>query len=161
MSDTREFLDWNRTASSSSTIYSWVMNNSWGTNYKASQSGKAEFRYSIIPLAPYGHEAKQRANEIAQPLVAVISNNAKSYKTLFSVSGNNKIAISTIRPLKDQKGYLVRLQNLSPQAVQSSFEWAGLNPSKVSECDNEEREVKPAGNSFWMKPYGTTTWKIE
>lgn len=161
MSDTREFLDWSRAASSSPTVYSWVMNNSWSTNYKASQSGKVEFRYSIIPLEPYAHEAKQRGVEIAQPLVAVVSDHAKPYKTLFSVSGNNKIAVSTIRPSKDQKGYLVRLVNLSPQPVQSSFAWGVLKPAEVSGCDNEERDTTPAGNSFWMKPYGTTTWKME
>lgn len=161
MSDTREFLDWSRVASSSPTVYSWVMNNSWRTNYKASQSGKVEFRYSIIPLEPYAHEAKQRGVEIAQPLIAVVTDNATPYKTLFSVSGNNKIAVSTIRPSKDQKGYLVRLVNLSPQPVQSSFGWGALRDIKISECDNEERSAKPAGNSFWMKPYGTTTWKIE
>jgi len=161
MSDRREFLDWSRTASSSPTVYSWVMNNSWGTNYKASQSGKVEFKYSIIPLEPYAHEAKQRGIEIAQPLVGVVSNNAIPYKTLFGVSGNNKIAVSTIRPSKDQKGYVVRLVNLSPQSVQSSFEWHALKPIEVSVCDNEERNAKPASNSFWMKPYGTTTWKIK
>jgi hypothetical protein len=161
MSDTREFLDWSRTASSSSTVYSWVMNNSWSTNYKASQSGKVEFRYAIIPLEPYSHEAKQRGVEIAQPLVAVVSDNARPYKTLFRVNGNNKIAVSTIRPSKDQKGYLVRLVNLSPQPVQSAFTWGVLKPAQVSGCDNEERDIKPAGNSFWMKPYGTATWKVE
>jgi alpha-mannosidase len=161
MSDTREFLDWSRAASSSPTVYSWVMNNSWGTNYKASQSGKVEFRYSIIPLEPYAHEAKQRGVEVAQPLVTVVSDNAKPYRTLFRVSGNNKVAVSTIRPSKDQKGYLVRLVNLSPQSVESSFEWSALKPSRVSTCDNEERDMKPASNEFWMKPYGTITWKVE
>jgi alpha-mannosidase len=161
MSDTREFLDWSRFTSSSPTVYSWVMNNSWGTNYKASQSGKVEFRYSIIPLEPYSREAKGRGVEIAQPLVAVVSNNAKPYNTLFSVSGNNKIAVSTIRPSKDKKGYLLRLVNLSPQPVHSSFEWGVLKPGELSTCDNEERGAKPASNSFWMKPYGTITWKIE
>jgi alpha-mannosidase len=161
MSDTREFLDWSRFGSSSPTVYSWVMNNSWGTNYKASQSGKVEFRYSIIPLEPYAHEAKQRSMEIAQPLVAIVSNHAKPYSTLFTVSGNNKIAVSTIRPTKDRQGYLVRLVNLSPQPVQSSFEWSTLKPVVISACDNEERDTQPASNSFWMKPYGTITWKIE
>ncbi len=161
MSDTREFLDWSRSASSSPAVYSWVMNNSWGTNYKASQSGKVEFRYSIIPLEPYSHEAKLRGVEIAQPLVAVVCDNAKPFKTLFSLIGNNKIAVSTIRPSKDQKGYLVRLVNLSPQSVQSTFAWGALKPAEVAECDNEERGIKPVSNSFWMKPYGTTTWKIE
>jgi hypothetical protein len=161
MSDTREFLDWSRFASSSPTVYSWVMNNSWTTNYKASQSGKVEFRYSIIPLEPYAHEAKQRGVEIAQPLIAVLSENAVPYKTMFHVRGNNKIAVSTIHPSRDQKGYVVRLVNLSPQPVQSSFVWGALKPTALAECDNEERYKKQANDVFWMKPYGTTTWKVE
>ncbi len=161
MSDRREFLDWSRVTCSSPTVYSWVMNNSWRTNYKASQSGKVEFRYSIIPMKQYSHEAKQRSAEIAQPMIAVVSENADPYKQMFSVSGNNKLGISTMRPTKDRKGYLVRLVNLSPPPVTSSFEWGALEPANVSTCDNEERNLRPAGNSFWMKPYGTTIWKIE
>jgi len=161
MSDTREFLDWSRFASSSSTVYSWVMNNSWRTNYKASQSGKVEFRYSIIPLAPYAHEAKQRGAEIAQPLVAVVSDNVRPYRSLFHVRGNNKLAVSTLRPTKDRKGYLVRVVNLSPQPVQATLVWDALKPVSIAVCDNAERDVTPATNSFWMKPYGTTTWKVE
>lgn len=161
MSDTREYLDWKRFATSSSTIYSWVMNNSWGTNYKASQSGKITFQYSIIPLVPYSHDAKQRAVEIAQPLIAVVSENSIPFKSLFSISGNNKIALSTIRPSKEGSGYVVRLVNLSHQSAHASFEWGTLKPSLLSTCDNEERDAKPVDNSFWMKPYGTITWKIE
>lgn len=161
MSDTREFLDWKRFASSSSTVYSWVMNNSWRTNYKASQSGEVAFRYSIIPLPPYSREAKQRSVEIAQPLMGIVSDKAEPFNTLFSVSGNNKIAVSTVRPTDDRKGYLVRLVNLSPQPVQSSFEWGALKPAQIFENDNVERDVKSANELFWMKPFGTTTWKIE
>lgn len=160
MSDRKEFLDWNRIASSSSTIYSWVMNNSWGTNYKASQSGKIAFYYSIIPLKPYAHEAKQRSLEIAQPLVAFLSDNPQPYKTLFSVSGNNKIAVSTIRPSENNEGYIVRLVNLSPQSAQSSFEWNRLVPKALKICDNQERDLGEGNDTFWMKPYGTTTWKL-
>jgi alpha-mannosidase len=161
MSDTRRFLDWRRTASSSPKVYSWVMNNSWGTNYKASQSGETEFRYSIVPLIPYGHDAKQRSIEIAQPLVAVASDNDKRYETLFTIRGNNKIAVSTIRPTPVADGYLVRLINLSPQPVESSFEWQTIRPEKIFLSDNKGREISPGVNDFWMKPYGTKTWKIE
>jgi len=160
MSDTREFLDWSRTTTSSPVVYSWVMNNSWRTNYKASQAGEVEFRYSLIPIEPYSHDAKMRALEVAQPLVAVVSDLDKSYETLFRLSGNNKIAVSTMRPISDGSGYLVRLVNLSPQPAQSSFEWKDLNPSDLFVCDNEGNSIVPAENSFWIKPYGTITWRI-
>lgn len=160
--DSKEFLAWNRAATSSPTIYSWVMNNSWSTNYKASQDGKAVFDYSIIPLTPYSHESKQKSVEVAQPLRAVLSGNADPYKTLFTLEGNNKIAVSTIRASKDHRGYLIRLVNLSNQSVHSSFNRGSIMPQKISECDNREQVIKEWKNgSFWMKPYGTLTLKVE
>ena len=32
-----------------STIYSWVMNNHWGTNYRAYQDGPTVFRFILRP----------------------------------------------------------------------------------------------------------------
>lgn len=92
---------------------------------------------------------------------AIVSDNSAPYQSLFSVSGNNKIAVSTIRPSKDRKGYLVRLVNLSPQPVHSSFVWGAIKAANVLDCDGAEQDAKSGGNSFWMKPYGTTAWKVE
>ena len=44
---------WMEQALESPTIYSFVMNNHWGTNYCADQQGLVEFRYSIHPHGAY------------------------------------------------------------------------------------------------------------
>jgi len=40
---------WMEKTESSALVYSWVMNNSWHTNFKADQEGKTIFRYAIVP----------------------------------------------------------------------------------------------------------------
>lgn len=160
--DQKKFLAWKRSATSSSTIYSWVMNNSWHTNYKASQEGKVSFNYSIVPLESYSHESKMRCLEVVQPLMGVPSDNNQAYETLFRVHGKNKIAVSTIHPAKENSGYMVRLVNLSNQTVQSAIEWGSIKPRAVYISDNNEQAIKKMENdSIWMKPYGTLTLKIE
>ena len=52
------------------TFYSYVMNNYWETNYKASQEGMTTFRYSIMPHLQYDQAAAARfAIERSQPLL--------------------------------------------------------------------------------------------
>ena len=56
----------------SQTLYSWVMNNHWHTNYRADQSGPTTFRYALLPHKQYDPVAAQRFGiECSQPLVAV------------------------------------------------------------------------------------------
>ncbi len=56
----------------SQTLYSYVMNNHWFTNYRAEQSGPATFRYSLLPHKEYDPIAAQRFGiECSQPLVVL------------------------------------------------------------------------------------------
>lgn len=162
MDDSVKFLDWKRQSSSSSTVYSWVMNNSWRTNYKKSQSGKVTFKYSIIPLKGNATDSKMKSLEIARPLTAIISDSKKEETSLFSLAGNHQISVSTIRPAKDGSGYIVRLANTTNKSVHTSFDWGSITTKKVVECTNQETTIEEFNpESFWMLPYGTITLKIE
>lgn len=64
---------WIKELQPSATIYSWVMNNHWHTNFPLSQQGKVLFRYRIFPHN-YGYDASEAAKfgmEQSQPLIAV------------------------------------------------------------------------------------------
>jgi hypothetical protein len=68
---------WMKSIKTSSSIYSYVMNNYWNTNYKADQEGPVTFSYSIRPhtafdateAAKFGVEA--RHGPAQDPLGAV------------------------------------------------------------------------------------------
>ncbi len=153
---------WLNSATVSSDIYFWVMNNRWRTNYKISQEGPVSFRYSLEAYDPLAPELKKRGMERAQPLLAVVSADTAPTAGLFRVKGTNKVAVSTIRPSADGTGYVVRLQNTGAQSVNPQIEWGSMQPADaVMLCDNAE---KTSGifdsENFWLKPYECLTFKI-
>lgn len=64
---------WIKKLEPSATIYSWVMNNHWHTNFPLSQEGKVTFRYRILPHNQSYHPASADhfGKEQSQPLIAV------------------------------------------------------------------------------------------
>ncbi len=92
-------------------IYSWVMNNSWHTNYKASQDGVATFRYMIMPhRGPLDlSAAKKFGIGVCQPLIATYGKNAITNPILSPSEG--PVIITSLKPHTDGKGYVARLFN--------------------------------------------------
>lgn len=58
---------WRTRADASGTIWSYVMNNYWETNYRAGQDGLAEFRYLVVPDT----DPELAARAATRPLVVV------------------------------------------------------------------------------------------
>ncbi len=62
---------WRKQIEPTQTFYSWVMNNHWGTNYRAYQQGPVSFRYALRPHRGYDAAAASRlAIGLSQPLLA-------------------------------------------------------------------------------------------
>jgi hypothetical protein len=62
---------WLEEAESSGTLFSYVMNNYWETNYRAAQDDEVEFRYSLMAHGPYQEADPERFGlEHARPLLA-------------------------------------------------------------------------------------------
>ncbi|MFN8581736.1 MAG: hypothetical protein U0163_12260 [Gemmatimonadaceae bacterium] len=69
-SDGRE--TWQQQTPRSSWLYSYVMNNYWHTNYRADQSGRVAFRYTILPHQAFDAAESHRLGvDVAQPLLVV------------------------------------------------------------------------------------------
>ena len=64
--------EWINKIEPSQTLYSYVMNNYWFTNYRAEQSGPTTLRYALRPHRQYDPIAAQRFGiECSQPLVVM------------------------------------------------------------------------------------------
>ena len=64
--------------SPSASIYSWVMNNHWHTNYRADQEGETVFRYAIRPHKIYSQIAAAHFGiESTEPLLAAAATGAR------------------------------------------------------------------------------------
>ena len=64
---------WRKKIEPTQKLYSWAMNNHWGTNYRAYQEGPVVFRFVLRPhRGPCSDaEASRFATDFSQPLVAV------------------------------------------------------------------------------------------
>lgn len=153
MTNTNARTDWALSALSSPTIYSWVMNNTWTTNYKASQPGITVFDYSISEFNPNKlADAKKRGAEAAQPLIAVVSSSSTALEPMFNITGGGEVVVSTVVPV--QNGYFIRLFNQSDASVKYGVDWKRIKPQQIYESNNK-REIKGeiTDKEFWMKPY--------
>lgn len=157
----RHGYGWWPSAQLSPVIYSWVMTNTWRTNYKASQGGVAAFRYSLQPAAPFDPKLKQRGLEREQPLVALCSDRAEPVEPPFRLAGRHRIALSGMTPAPDGDGYVVRLHNTGGRVVRTAFVWGRIRGREVWNCDHTGRTAAPVDpDSLWMQPYEYRLLKI-
>jgi alpha-mannosidase len=143
-------------------IYSWTMNNHWETNYKAYQAGRISFRYLLRPHAG-GYcavDAQRFGRSMSQPLLAVSANRSiKVQKSLVEVEGNG-VVVTTIRPSRDGKAYMVRLFNVADEKQTARLTWnLPLNTTWISNPMEDKTERAPA--AIEMVPFEIVTLRAE
>jgi hypothetical protein len=116
-------LKWKIRQEPSSTIFSYVMNNYWHTNYKADQEGVSTYHYAIRSHGIFNQaDAARFGTEQSQPLVLRrASEDQPVMESLFTVSSAN-VLVTYLKPMPGG-GYLVRLYNAggSPEEVKLTF----------------------------------------
>lgn len=151
---------WIRKLAPSSTIYSWVMNNHWITNFPLTQDGPVTFRYRVLLHGAYNAAAANRFGlEQAQPLAHVATNSDPKLKPLVAVD-NERVCVTILKPTADGKATILRLRSLSdkPENVKLSFPVGA--PKSVRLCAFEEIPGQPA-ETISMLPHGIATVSVE
>lgn len=144
----------------SSTIYSWVMNNHWHTNFPLTQDGPVRFRYRLYPHEKYDVvEANRFGLEQSQPLVHATVDKAPALKPVVVID-NECVYTTIVKSTDKDKELIVRLRSLSDQAEPVKLSFPKANPQRVMICDREELPAKQTTGEFVMKPYGQITLKL-
>ena len=116
---------WRKEFQPEGTLYSWVCNNHWETNYKAGQDGQLCFEYWIWPYAAtFNNSIAQRfARQVHQPLLRIDGATAVNPKAKWiGLENYENIVISSVRPARDSSGaLLVRLFNTSPNPLSTKL----------------------------------------
>jgi hypothetical protein len=152
--------DWRHSVAPTQTLYSWVMNNHWHTNFKADQDGPATFRYSIAPHGPYAADAAERFGiERAQPLIVTpAAGPVPPSKPLLTVQPQS-VLVAGIKPADDGRAALVRLYNASDRPAAATLSWrGGRKPAVLS--DTSERPGKPVPGSVIVPAWGLVTLRV-
>ncbi|HEX9970600.1 MAG TPA: hypothetical protein VGD14_00880, partial [bacterium] len=149
---------WVRKLEPSQTIYSYVMNNYWETNYKAEQPGITRFHYSIFPHGQFNQiKAEQFGTEQSQPLIPVaVQKDTPQINSLFSVEPRD-VVVTMIKPVAERKKVIIRLFNSSPDEKSVKFIWGSLRPKEVYLSNLFEEQVAKFGDSISIPCYGIKT----
>lgn len=153
--------DWISKLNQSSTIFSWVMNNHWWTNFPLTQKGPVKFRYRLLPHGEYNVvEANRFGMEQAQPLVHVITSKNPDIKPLITVD-NQFAYITIIKSVEEDNTLIVRLRSISNKEENVRIQFPYKHPTQINICDLEEREGEEIDGHMIMKPYGQLTLKLK
>lgn len=152
---------WSEHTNSSSQIFSWIMNNSWHTNYKAEQEGVAIFRYALLPHKQFDYlNVYKFGIEQSQPLQIVFSDGeTQNNKPVIQLDENAKVVITSLKPSRDGKGMMVRFYNPTPKVNETNV---NLNNKKSVLClsSGDENEIKIIENKITLFPFEVKTIKI-
>ena len=155
--------DWREHIEPNGTIYSWVCNNHWETNYKADQSGRLVFRYVIrVNSGAFDPVSSERfAREMFQPLIAVPVK--KDTKSLNDPTGgmlaDSPVVVTSIKPARHGRAMIARFFNTSDQpATVSGFNRIRV---KLSIANTVDEALEPVGDSLDFVPHEIKTLRIE
>ena len=146
---------WLREMDYNGTIYSYIMNNYWMTNYKADQPGKTLFRYVFKPHCDYNEEETHHfAIEEMQPLLVFGQEIALNINEIPLKILNEKIEVTSLK--FEKKNLYIRLFNLSNTPIESEIEFSGkykievLSPNKNGQLTGNRVELK-AHETIYIK----------
>lgn len=124
-------------------FYSWVMNNHWGTNYRAYQEGVVEFRYALRPHEGYDPAAASRlAIGLTQPLLLSSVRSTSSAPPLLQIQPED-VLITTLKPSEDGKAWIICLFGASGEERHVRLKWPSSKPSHLWMSDLSEAPLRP------------------
>jgi hypothetical protein len=143
-------------------FYSYVMNNYWETNYKASQEGPVKLRYSITFHGPFDPgQAKRFGIEQCQPLIVSPAQEfLPVLKSLFTLDTNGVI-VASIKPSRDGEALVVRLFNTRDHHEKVRFVWGSFKPEAVFLSNLYEEKVKEVSGSLEIPLLAIRTLRLE
>ncbi len=151
---------WLTHISSSSRIYSWVMNNHWHTNYRAYQYGSVDFRYAIRPHVGSSLGAMARFGlGFSHPLLVENCGDVKPIPSLLTLS-NNSVMVREMEPLEAHRGYLVRLWGASGKTTRVTLKWRGRKVQGAFLSNTSGRKIRKVGSVVTVPGYGLVTLRL-
>jgi alpha-mannosidase len=152
---------WRQHIEPTQTFYSWVMNNHWGTNYLAYQSGPVTFRYA---LRPHGNgdiaDASRFATGLSQPLLVAPSVKPESVSTSMLKIEPATVLLTELKPSDDGKAWIVRLFVASDDPASARLTWAE-NVGQTFLSNLAEDPLRPISGDIPIAGWDLVTLRVE
>ncbi len=152
---------WIQKLEPASSVYSWVMNNHWHTNFPLTQEGSVNFRYRIMPHNGYNASAANRFGmEQAQPLAHVMANLDPQVSPLIQIDNHN-VAVTILKTNGEDRSVVIRLRSLSDKEETVNVSFGKRTPQKVYQCNIEENPDKEVAGNVTLPAMGMLILKAE
>jgi hypothetical protein len=169
---------WRSETPPGTTVYAYLLNNYWHTNYRADQEGRLRFRFVLRPHA--GNAAgrdvrpaaradtacdalalRQLSAEYEQPLLArPVAARSPILQAPFRLEGSGAVSTS-IRPDGASGALLVRLYNASEaEAVARLVAVRGGSPIRVQAVDGDGKVTPVPKGELRMRPFATAIVRV-
>lgn len=154
--------NWMAKLEPSQTVYSWVMNNYWYTNYRAFQSGPTTFRYSLLPHPQYDQAVAQRFGiERSQPLLVTPAQGVAPTGRPFVELDTPEVIVASIKPSNDGKAIILRLFGAGGEAAKARLKWGGETPMSLWISDLAENRITKVTGAIDVPTCGIVTLRAE
>jgi alpha-mannosidase len=153
---------WAEAARSSTTIYSYLMNNYWHTNYKADQEGRSAFRFSIVPHAAFRPEQAARlGRESREPLIAMLAGpGVTPAASLFQVRPA-EVQVVSLKPMAGGDAWLVYLYNPTGAAQKVLLEWNKAAGVTMHRSDSFGRRGARINGELEIAAWGSAYLRVD
>jgi alpha-mannosidase len=129
---------WRKKVEPTQTLYSWAMNNHWGTNYRQHQEGPVMFRYILRPHGAFdATETTRFAVGFSQPLVVRPASKVP-YTSPFKLDSKS-VTVIAFKPADDGEGFILTLYN--PGKTPDNFTLTPQSGGKIYMCDTGENKL--------------------
>ncbi|GGH08726.1 glycoside hydrolase family 38 C-terminal domain-containing protein [Silvibacterium dinghuense] len=154
---------WRKKIAETQLLYSWVMNNHWGTNYRAYQQGPVTFRYALRPHRGNSAAEKQEfATGLTQPLVAAPATNAEDVREPLLRISPADVVVQSLMPSEDGKAWIVRLFGASGEAREVMLNWSARAKAGKTWISNlAEEAIAPANGVITVAGWQLVTVRVE
>jgi hypothetical protein len=152
---------WRERTAPGTTLYAYLLNNYWHTNYKADQDGRLTFRFALRPHGAFDAASLRRFGAaLEQPLLARPARAALDAP--FVVAGPG-VVVSSVRVIGEGgRAFLVRLYNASERATTVRIGATGTNTRLlVTRADADGRSLDPPASSRTLAPLATMLVRVE
>jgi hypothetical protein len=155
-------VGWIEELEPSATLYSYVMNNYWETNFLAGQEGLVSFRYALLPHGPFDAAAAHRfGTESSQPLIVVPMREGMSPPVAPLRMDPGSVVVTSLRPSEDGEALMIRLFNPSERPQQAVLRWPRAAPAAVWISSPFEDRARSLTGSLTLPPWGIATLRCE
>jgi hypothetical protein len=146
----------------SQTLFSYVMNNYWETNYCAAQEGEVIFRYTVqLHGAFHPTRSIRFGMERNQPLIAVPAGDMSADpQSLFELEAGLTV-VTSLRVSEDKNALMIRLFNTGDVCERVSFNWNKIRPRAVYRSSPYEEKGEMITDLFEMSPFEVCTLRAE